>query len=205
MPGGASLLAVLERSRALGFLGPGPVDQHIRHTEAFVAAAGGAPGCFLDLGSGGGVPGLVLATRWTEASGWLVDGQLRRVRFLTEALDELGVGDRVVAVHGRAEDLARRPELRGQVDVVTARSFASPGITAECGAGFLRARGLLLVAEPPDTDEGRWPPGPLAELGLVDEGAVRTSEGTVRRLRTSGEVADAVPRRPAALRRRPVF
>lgn len=205
MPARASLVEVLERSRALGFLGPGPIEHHVGHAEAFVTAAGDEPEHFLDLGSGGGVPGLVLATRWSRARGRLVDGQLRRVRFLEEALVELGLDDRIVAVHGRAEELAHHLDLRGRFDVVTARSFAPPAITAECGAGFLRPGGCLLVAEPPTGGDDRWPADALAGLGLVDEGNAGTPEAAVRRLRATGTVPAGVPRRPAAIRRRPAF
>lgn len=199
------LAGVLARSQQLGFLGPGDVTAHVRHAEAFVAAAALEPEVFVDLGSGGGVPGLVLASRWEDATGWLLDGQLRRVRFLEEALVELGCDDRVVARHGRAEELAHEGGLRGTAQVVTARSFGPPGVTAECGVGFLRPGGLLLVAEPPDGHDDRWPASGLAALGLVDDGLVRTPDGSVRRLRLVDEIPPSIPRRTAAMRRHPAF
>src|SRR5690606_28133073 len=122
-----------------------------------------------------------------------------------EALAELGLAERVEAVHGRAEELAHDPALRGTADVVTARSFGPPALTAECGAGLLRPGGLLLVAEPPDGGEGRWPADGLATLGLEDEGRRGTGEASVRRLRLRGPFPAALPRRPAAMRRRPAF
>src|SRR4051812_34590597 len=58
------LIETLEEARTAGFLGPGPVEPHIRHAQGFaaavVAALGREPANFADLGSGGGVPGLVL-------------------------------------------------------------------------------------------------------------------------------------------------
>lgn len=203
----SSLRAVLTRSRAAGLLGPGAVTDHIDHAAAFVAAVE-PPSSFLDLGSGGGVPGLVVALAWPGATGVLLDAQERRVRFLREAVLELGIDDRVVATHGRAEDLARDPAHRGRVEVVTARSFGPPALAAECGAGFLVPGGCLVVAEPP-TGGDRWPASGLAALGLADEGPVVSpagaSSGTVRRLRSLGEPLAAVPRRAAAMRRRPAF
>ena len=199
------LAGVLARSQQLGFLGPGDVAAHVRHAEAFVAAAEVEPEAFVDLGSGGGVPGLVLAQRWAGATGLLVDGQLRRVRFLEESLEELGIEHRIAARHGRAEELAHEPGLRASVPVVTARSFGPPGLTAECGVAFLRSGGLLLVAEPPDGGDDRWPAAGLATLGLVDDGRAQTPDGSVRRLRLEGSVPDAIPRRPAAMQRKPAF
>ena len=55
------LTAVLERARALGALGPGPVEDHITHAQRFVDALADQTGRVLDLGSGGGIPGLVIA------------------------------------------------------------------------------------------------------------------------------------------------
>ncbi len=209
MTGTADLVEVLERSRDLGLLGPGPVTDHIRHAEVFVevldALDDGAPSRFVDLGSGGGAPGLILGVVWEAAEGLLLDGQLRRVRFLAEALETLGIDGRVGAVHGRAEVLAHDPAVRQLADVVTARSFGPPGITAECGVGFLRAGGVLLVAEPPEDLEDRWPAEPLRSLGLVDEGVTRRPAGSVRCLRLVGEFDPTVPRRTAAMHRRPRF
>jgi 16S rRNA (guanine527-N7)-methyltransferase len=200
------LLGVLRRSQALGFLGPGPVEEHVERAGAFLDAL--PPGTLvtsmLDLGSGGGVPGLVLALAWSRAEVTLLDAQDRRVRFLTEAVTDLGLDDRVRAVHARAEELAHDPAHRGSYDVVTARSFGPPAITAECGVGFLRPGGTLLVAEPPG-DVARWPEAGLGTMGLALVGTTVAHGATVARLELTGDVPAALPRRPAAMRRRPAF
>jgi len=75
----------------------------------------------------------------------------------------------VAVVEARAEDAARRPELRERFDAVVARSFGPPAVTAECAVGFLRVGGRLVVSEPPADEAGdgvRWPVGPLADLGF---------------------------------------
>ena len=60
----------------------------------------------LDLGSGGGIPGLVLAGRWPEATVVLLDGSQRRTDFLAWAVSELGWSDRVGQISpGRFGDL----------------------------------------------------------------------------------------------------
>jgi 16S rRNA (guanine527-N7)-methyltransferase len=198
------LLAVLQRSQQAGFLGPGPVAAHVAHAAAFVAAVH-RPAAFLDLGSGGGAPGLVLALEWPDAVGVLLDAQARRVRFLEDALVTLGVADRVRAVHGRAEEVARDQVHRGRYDVVSARSFGPPAVTAECGRGFLAGGGVLVVAEPPGAED-RWPAAGLHVLDLIDDGRVTGGGATVRRLRAIGQTPPpAVPRRPAAIQRRPRF
>ena len=92
------------------------MTDHVTRAEAFLAALEAAPGRVLDLGSGGGVPGLVLAERWPEAEVTLVDAQARRVRFLAEAITELGWERRVVPCHARSEELGRVPGHRAGYD-----------------------------------------------------------------------------------------
>jgi 16S rRNA (guanine527-N7)-methyltransferase len=129
----------------------------------------------LDLGSGGGVPGLVLAEARPELSWVLLDAGRRRCRFLREAVAELGLTGQVEVVDDRAESAARRPELRDQMDVVVARSFGPPPVTAECAVGFLRLGGRLVVSEPPEAGKpsgtspngDRWPEDGLETLGLT--------------------------------------
>lgn len=162
-----ALAALLERARSLGVLGPAPVAAHIAHAEAFVRAWGAVPPArALDLGSGGGIPGLVLATRWPTTSVALVEASNRRAAFLQRAVVALGMEERVWVVHDRAEVVGRVPGLRGTFDVVCARAFGPPAVTAECGAPFLRVGGQLIVSEPPQLDPARWPPSGLARLGL---------------------------------------
>lgn len=201
----ASLASVLERSRDLGFLGPGPIERHVEQAEAFVLAATPPPARFLDLGSGGGLPGLVLALRWPDARGLLLDAQAKRVRFLLEAIEALELGERIDAVHARAEELAHDPGHRGGYDLVTARSFGLPAITAECAVGFVGVDGRVLVAEPPDERPERWSDEGLAAVGLADEGLVTSTNGTVRRLRSVAGPPEGLPRRSAAMTRRPKF
>lgn len=120
----------------------------------------------LDLGSGAGVPGLALALAWPESAWILLDANGRRGRFLTRAIAELDLGSRAEVWIGRAEKLGREPGRRSICDLVVARGFAAPGVTAECAAPFLAVGGRLAVSEPPGGAAGRWPPQPLAQLGL---------------------------------------
>ena len=126
-------------------------------------------GRVLDLGSGGGLPGLVLATYQPELEMVLLETRQRACRFLREAVTALDL-TKVAVVEARAEDAARRPDLRELFDAVVSRSFGPPAVTAECAVGFLRPGGRLLVSEPPgnegrDTGD-RWPHSGLEELGL---------------------------------------
>jgi 16S rRNA (guanine527-N7)-methyltransferase len=81
------LLGLLARARDLGFFGPGPVLDQLAHAEAFVSAIAARPGPVLDLGSGGGLPGLVLAVRRPDLEVVLVDSAAKRVAFPPSPLD----------------------------------------------------------------------------------------------------------------------
>jgi 16S rRNA (guanine527-N7)-methyltransferase len=199
----AGLLDVLDRARRLGVLGPGPVVDHVVHAAGFVEALDGLPGgsVVLDLGSGGGIPGLVIAEARPDLRLVLLDSLERRVVLLDEAVDAMGWTGRVETVLARAEDVGRRSEWRGVIDAVTARSFGPPAAVAECAAPLLRIDGVLIVSEPPDLPD-RWPAGGLAILGLRDEGVLASTMRTLRQVTTCPE---NYPRRVGVPAKRPLF
>ena len=197
------LVRLLEQARSLGFLGPGPVEAHVAHAEGFARAWGAAPpDRVVDLGSGGGVPGLVLALRWPDTSFVLLDASERRTAFLADAAANLAPG-RVEVRRARAEEAGRDPELRAGADLVTARAFGPPAVTAECAAPLLRVGGRLVVSEPPE-GESRWPWEPLAALGLVPLRQVRTT-AVYAVLVLGAPCPDRFPRRVGVPAKRPLF
>jgi len=201
------LTAVLERARERGFLGAVPVDDHLRHGEALAEAVGAEfTGRMLDLGSGAGVPGLVLLLLWPMATSTLLDSQRRRCSLLEAATEELGVEGRAAVVCGRAEELARRPDLRGEHDLVVARAFGGPATAAECAVGFLRAGGRLIVSEPPgEPEEERWPTEGLTELGLRGPELAGGPGASFAILTLAGPPGDRWPRRVGVPGKRPLW
>jgi 16S rRNA (guanine527-N7)-methyltransferase len=207
-----NLQRLLARSRDLGFLGPGNVDDQITRSIAFAVAAGvtSPTGLVADLGSGGGLPALVLALVWPDSSWLLIDGNERRTTWLRDASSELGASHRVEVVCERAELVARSP-YRHQAQLVTARSFGPPAATAECAAPLLGLGGCLLVTDPPEGPDQlvRWPPEGLAELGLElrDHQVVDTHAGPVSfsKIIAVSECAERYPRRVGIPFKRPLF
>lgn len=202
-----ALELVLVESQRLGFLGPGPVMFHVEHAHGFLEPMGTPPPtAFLDLGSGGGVPGLVLAHLLVDSTAVLLDAMVRRCRFLEWAVQELGLQDRVTVECGRAEELGRRPELRGHFPVVVTRSFGPPAVTAECAAAFVQSPGgRVLVSEPPDPDAQRWSTDGLARLGLAIGSRAQTATATVQTLRSVEALDERYPRRTGVPDKRPLF
>lgn len=152
---------MLEDARELGLLGPGPVAFHVEHARAYLPPLEGVTGAALDLGSGGGVPGLVLALERPDLAWTFLDSMVRRTRFLERAVAALGL--EVEVRTARAEAV---PDLRGRFGAVVARSFGPPPVTAECAAPLLAVGGRLIVSEPPGDGGDRWPPVELDALGL---------------------------------------
>lgn len=201
----APLAVVLETARERGFLGPGPVQGQLDHARAFVVLLDPAP-VWLDLGSGGGLPGLVLLDAWPESHGILLDATARRTAFLTEAVLAREVADRARIVTARAEEVARDPELRESFPLVVARSFGAPAVTAECAAPFLTVGGTLAVSEPPDADPtARWPEAGLAEVGLSAPEIRRGAGATVALLSKTEPTPDRYPRRTGIPSKRPLW
>lgn len=183
----------LAEARALGFLGPGPLAAHEASAQAFLEVLGRvAPDAirFVDLGSGGGVPGLLLAAALPATTWTLVDIHRRRTSFLARTVARAPWTGRVLVLRGAAEVVAHDSAHRETADVVVSRSFGPPAATAECAVGFLRPEGRLLVAEPPTVAPARWPAEGLQELGLELE----ELRGPVAVLRRTGPLAPDIPR-----------
>jgi len=200
---------MLIRSVELGFLGRMPIGEQIDHSLGFVAAAesalGRSPTAVADLGSGGGVPGLVLLACWPTARVVLVDANERRTEFLSEITTELVRFGEVEVIRGRAEEVGRSEEFRTQFDLVTSRSFGAPAVAAECGAGLLAVGGAMVVSEPPEGGD-RWPDDGLRPLGLVSSTRLRFEERfSYQVLRKEGQTGDRYPRRTGIPSKRPLF
>ena len=202
---------MLRRSAERGFLGGMEIDEQIRHALGFVHAVeaelGRPPRSVIDLGTGGGLPGLVLIASWTSAQVVLFDANERRTEFLQGEIESWGVSHRVDVVRGRAEEVGRSTLYRQQFEVATARSFGSPAVTAECGSPFVEVNGWMIVSEPPEDDsEDRWPSAGVAQLGLVLSPRVRFDERfSYQPLQKVDEIPDRYPRRTGIPAKRPLF
>jgi 16S rRNA (guanine527-N7)-methyltransferase len=164
----SALIAALEAIQARGAIGEASLRRAIEHSDHYVRKVPASAGTLCDLGSGGGLPGLVIATRCPTVRVTLVERRVSRADLLSRAVAALDLAARVEVVAADVQVVAgRRPQ---SFDVVTARSFAAPPITAKWASALLRPGGLLLVSEPPEDDPDRWHASLLERLELVDHG-----------------------------------
>lgn len=144
----------------------------------------------MDLGSGGGIPGIVLAIAMPEATFTLIDATGKKVKFLQDCIDELGL-PQTRAVHGRAEELAHQLEWRGAFDVVTARAVTSLSALLELGLPFVKIKGWLALPKGADIDE---------ELNIAST-AARKLGGTISEASFLPEIGSLVETRLVLVRK----
>ena len=106
---------------------------------------------FLDLGSGGGFPGLPLAAAAPTVEALLVESIAKKARFLSTVVEATGLGPRVRVAADRAEALAALPANRGRWPVVTARAVGSLPTLVELALPLLRPGGRLVAWKRGDT------------------------------------------------------
>jgi len=122
----------------------------------------------LDIGSGAGFPGLALKIAMPSLQVTLCDALRKRVTFLTHVIGELQLQG-IVAVHGRAEELAKSASYRDQFAVVTARAVAHLTVLSEWCLPFVRPHGVFIAMK-----------GPTGEQEAIDaHAAFATLNGTL--------------------------
>ncbi|MEN9803469.1 MAG: putative ribosomal small subunit methyltransferase [Actinomycetota bacterium] len=163
-----SLIDALGEAQRIGMLGPGSLADAIIRAWAFVDACPPDTRSFVDLGCGGGIPGLVVAVGRPDLHGVLVDRRAKRIDLVMRLIGRLGLRGRIEAWAGDVADLPR--SQRSQWDVATSRGFGSPAYTAHYAAAVVRPGGLLLVSEPPDSTGERWLSDDVTQEGFDLEG-----------------------------------
>jgi 16S rRNA (guanine527-N7)-methyltransferase len=158
----AALVDALASSQRLGMLGERPIAEVIDHAGAFVAALTTVTGTVVDLGAGGGVPGLVIAAARPDLRLVLVDRRATRTDHVRRLVRRLGFTDQVEVVTG---DVA---SLRGRgADAAVARGFGSPGVSLAAAAAVTRPGATIVISEPPTPAPARWPAALLMAVGVV--------------------------------------
>jgi 16S rRNA (guanine527-N7)-methyltransferase len=146
---------LLERARGLGLIAEGDLDRvRERHIDDSLRAAsfvGPTDRRAYDLGSGGGLPGVVLAIAVPTCRFVLVESRRKRAGFLELAVERLDLSNAEV-FHGRAEDLSL------PADLITARAFAPLKATWKVAFPLLRPGGRLVFFAGEREDPAAAPP-----------------------------------------------
>jgi 16S rRNA (guanine527-N7)-methyltransferase len=163
----------------------------------------------LDLGSGGGYPGIPLAAILPVERVLLVDSVGKKAAFLAAVVTATGLGSRVAVAAVRSETLARDPRHRERWPAVTARAVGALDELVELSFPLLVAGGVLVVWKRGDLEAeidaarralaglggGRIETVPVAVAGLSEHRLVVVTK--------RGRTSDEYPRDPATRRRRP--
>ena len=181
-PSVALVDALLDAQR-LGFLGSRPIPEVIEHARGFVRALRARENdrvieSILDLGSGGGVPGLIIAHDLPAVHLTLLDRRAKRTDALERLVRRLGWQDRITVACTDVTTFVPDDPF----DAVVARGFGPPEFTLAQAARLVRAGGPIVISEPPGVD--RWDDQLLAELGLrrVEAPTVASSAAGTRDL-----------------------
>jgi 16S rRNA (guanine527-N7)-methyltransferase len=168
---------LLEWNRTVNLTGARTMEAvraHIEDAQALLTVSWEGIRRTVDIGSGGGLPAIPLALRLGDVHFTLVEANARKCAFLMHVAGSLRLPN-VQVLLGRAEELARLPELRERFDRAISRAVAQPRVMLELALPFVRTGGDLL-AEVSELD-----PDSLAGVArLLGGGQVRLHRGTGR-------------------------
>ncbi len=120
------------------------IDKHIEDSLIMVKNFDWTGKRVIDIGSGAGFPGLVLALACPQAEFTLLEADLKKSAFLEMVKEQLEL-DHVRVLRKRAEELGRDPVHRNAYDIGTARAVANMNILLEYGLPLLKSGGCLLL------------------------------------------------------------
>ena len=122
---------------------------HMLDCAALLNCAGFAGKSLIDVGTGAGFPGLPLKILVPSLETTLLDSLNKRVDWLNETIDALGL-EEAQAIHGRAEEAAREPDLRERIDFAAARAVADLRLLCELCLPFVKTGGRFLAMKGTD-------------------------------------------------------
>jgi 16S rRNA (guanine527-N7)-methyltransferase len=123
-----------------------PVEIAVKHFLDSVAPSACIPqqGTLLDIGTGGGFPGVPLKILRPQQSMVLIDGVRKKINFVKQVLRELHL-DNIKAIQARAEDLIRDNSKTRQFDIIVSRALADVDVLIRLAAPLLKSEGRLVV------------------------------------------------------------
>lgn len=207
---GRFLAALLEANRSFNLTGITDPEvaweRHILDSLELLPLIGDlGPDTVVDIGSGGGLPGLPLAVVLPQVRFTLLEATGKKARFLEQVTRDLGLAN-VRVVHDRAE-LAAAPAgpLRDRFDVATARGVGALAVLVELAIPLLREGGTLLAIKGERAaEEASAARGAMRALRTELLGTHRTPTSTIVVLRKIGPTPRRFPRRPGEPSNHPI-
>lgn len=162
----------------------------------------------LDVGTGAGFPGLVLAILRPEWDIVLLDSLRKRVDFLNDVVSMLNLNN-AVCIHGRAEELARDADYREGFDLVVSRAVAELRLLLELCIPFVNSDGRFVSYKGPKYhDEIASATNALAELECAEPKVMSMSvfdkERFLVEICRDGDLSEKYPRRAGIPAKRPL-
>ncbi|MDD6191199.1 MAG: 16S rRNA (guanine(527)-N(7))-methyltransferase RsmG [Firmicutes bacterium] len=106
----------------------------------------------VDIGTGGGFPGVPLAIAYPDKEFVLVDSLNKRIKIINSLCEKYEITN-VKAIHGRAEELARKSDLRDSFDMCVSRAVANMSTLVELCLPFVKTGGFFVAYKGPESDE----------------------------------------------------
>ncbi len=160
------LLRIFAEAQKIGALGSAPLSEIIDHAASFADALPLGVASCIDLGSGAGVPGLVIAVLRPEIQMTLIDRRAKRTDTLARSVHSLGVQNHVRVICGDVEVLRHQNEFAHSFDAACSRGFGPPTQTLRWAVDLVKSGGVVVVSEPPPGSPDRWLNINLVELGV---------------------------------------
>lgn len=148
-------------------------------------------GRVVDVGSGGGSPGIPLAATFPDRHFTLLEAERRKCEFLRRATQEL---PNVDVVRGRAEE-----QETAAFGIALAKALAKPPVAAELCLPLVREGGIAILWIGPTADRER-----VARAAEVLAARLESDAGGLLVLRKIGPTPDRFPRRPGMAKKRPL-
>jgi 16S rRNA (guanine(527)-N(7))-methyltransferase RsmG len=152
----------------------------------------------IDVGTGAGFPGLVIAAAHPDVSVTLLDSTGKKLKAVEAMAAAMGV-ENVKIVHARAEEAGKNPEYREQYDIVCSRAVAALNVLCEYCLPFVKVGGMFVAMKSAKADEEiALAKNALKTLGgkIVDKKTFALSDGGERTLVVIKKISQVSPKYP---------
>ncbi len=163
----------------------------------------------IDIGTGCGVPGMLIKFLNPAIDVYLVDSVNKKVNFLFEVVDKLGIKG-CFPIHSRAEDLAKTDLFRERIECVFARALGTIGVSIELASGFAKPEGYIVLPRGAEGVDKSYLESLSESLFCSLESdhfyqlPQRNTKYHVLIFKKTGNLPEKYPRKPGQIKKRPL-